>query len=154
MADTVASHNAPLAAFLSGAQVRDRIDCLYPIRDRLQHREFLQAGLVTGTGIQPGIMVAVPDASVVQLARTDPSSPPPTSGPGLLPGDKLVDPYWLIERLTLATAQVVNGCCRLMGWEAELASSPYEPTARQRIELFDRSPGEFLDWGVDPVLFR
>lgn len=153
--NAVRAANPTLVAHLSAADTRERIESIYPLRDRLQHREFLRTVSTGIASTRTGGLVSGPANGFKRLARaTFPPQRPFQQLPGV-DDEILADPEWLAEALLQAASHVVNGTLRLLPWDSALTSlsAGAQQRARDATSQFRAAASRYLHLGDEPALF-
>jgi hypothetical protein len=150
----VSTHNSALSEFLDEASIRALIRSFYPIRDRLQHREFpyTVARLKDRRKRLPSGLVA-PSGAVTDLAAGLGIHPPP-AGSWVNADETLIELGWLCDASTEALRRVVNGYLPLIPWQ-ELGHTRgrADSSADEHWKRFNQGIGVYLGWGTEPLLF-
>lgn len=155
IAQAVRSQNADLSDFLEDTRMASAIESFYPIRDRLQHREFPKTmGVVTGRQDRlPSLMLA-PEIALRNLAAGigDASAP---INPWVDKGDEAtVTLVWLCSATLEAMVRIVNGYLSVIPWEERTGRAVSSRQGRDALwHRFLNGPGKFLGWRREPLLF-
>jgi len=155
IAVAVKNHNSLLHDFLEEPATSGAIESFYPIRDRLQHREFPKTmGVITGADSRlPSLMLA-PEVALRDLARSiDERNPPIEIWPEGA-GEATVELEWLCSATLRAMVKVVNGYLGRIPWRSlTLNSGVSEHSGDDFWRRFQRGIGQSLGWDSEPLLF-
>lgn len=144
-----------LAATLEEPQLQAQINAFYPIRDRLQHRQFLSGLLyVGGPWRQARILFDFPVEGIAALKRA--------SGDGTGyewgvrdDGTTYVDPYLFLSQGFKASVQIHEQILRSVDWLELLGSkgSPERDSADESVHRWRTSPIRFFNLPSAPLYF-
>lgn len=152
--DTLAPHAPNLHAYLASARTQDQIRMFYPLRDRLQHREFVSGGLMVGGRHSARILIGVDLDAYSKLPLVAAAGPRESLGTAQRPGETWIDPHWFASAALEAIAEVVNGVLRRID-VTEYLTKLTPDKQRQLAEVLSHGPhdaGREL-WGSEPVFF-
>lgn len=155
IAQAVRTQNSDLSDFLEDPRMARAIKSFYPIRDRLQHREFPKTmGVVTGRQDRlPSLMLA-PEIALRDLADGigDESAP---INPWVDNDDEAtVTLVWLCSATLEAMVRIVNGYLSVIPWEERRGDAVSSRRGGDELwHRFLKGPGKFLGWETEPLLF-
>lgn len=147
---------APTAvARIEDAALQQIFHVFYPLRDRLQHRQFLRGLLhVGGPWAVPRILFEFPPDAVEAIQRASADGACSEWGLGLV-GGPYVDPYAFLSRGLHAIATVHDAVLEAIAWP-DLVGPPGHPVRDQIDESaaqYERSLARFLRWPSEPLYF-
>lgn len=150
----VARHNRALSEFLGQPDIRALIRSFYPIRDRLQHREFpYTVSRAKNRGGQLPSAVVVPAEVAFDLC-TGLGTQALATESWVNADETLIELGSLCDASTEALRRVVNGYLSLIPWQ-EIGSTGTldDPSADEQWTRFNQGIGVYLNWGAEPLLF-
>lgn len=146
----LSSASPDLSGFLLSEDARTCIEGIYPLRDRVQHREFLHASAWERSRVRMTSLIAVPLLTLQRLSDCTSSPIVPFDQFGLDGSARYADPYWLLESIVKALVKVVNGMLPTFGWANRLSPNG---EVSETLRRFEKGPGAYLDLGGEPILF-
>lgn len=153
--DALRSAAPDLASRIENPDVQKLVQVFYPLRDSLQHRQFLQGLLYVGGPFRvPMILFAFPETAVERLKAASADASGAEWGLRLADAP-YVEPYTFITRSLAAAASVLDSILGAIDW-AQLVGAPGDPArdaTDASIARFHQSVAGFLDWHTEPLYF-
>lgn len=146
--------NEELYDFLTDVYTQDLINLLYPIRDALQHRQFVKGTRYSEQNAHEKNLIQLPEEAVstVKIVSDD------LKDYGLVSSHSnvyLFDPELFTSKIIENTVFIVNQILSLIDWEEITESLPKEKM--EQIELsnkkLERGLWHFLRLGEEPIYF-
>lgn len=153
--DALGAAAPAVAARVAGAQVQGILRIFYPVRDRLQHRQFLRGLLyLGGPWAAPKILFEFPEDAIQPIRDASTDRRGTEWGLGLA-SDAYVDPYAFLTRGIAAVAEVHEAIIGAVDWAA-LAGPTGDPV-REKVDEslahYERGLAAFLHWPAEPLYF-
>ncbi|MBI5000852.1 MAG: hypothetical protein HZB92_04910 [Euryarchaeota archaeon] len=150
------TNNKELHDYLTDSATQNIIKMMYPIRDTLQHREFIGASHLQH--VQNNFsknVFSIPMEAVKQIKAISEGD---GRDYGFVFNDNkscLVEPHLFITKIVENCAQIINNTLSLINWDRylEVLSEDEIKKIRTSQKRFESGVGKSLGWGSEPICF-